>query len=247
MKPWTVSIAALVATIWAASGAQAAAVPGQGTWETTLQARDLDGNGTTDAFYDTVLDITWLGSGSEGTFDWAGAKAWAAQDRFGLSGWRLPTIVDTGSPLCDYSTAGGTDCGFNVQTKSGDPTRYEVGQTVYSEMAHLFYVTLGNKGACTPGDPVCSTEQPGWGLSNTGAFQNLLPFDYYSGTEYSPGVYAWCFSNRGGFQGPAAIDGALYGLAVHDGNVGVPVPEPATWTLLMAGLLMLFARRRLPR
>ena len=123
----------------------------------------MDGNGTTGC-YDTVLDITWLGSGSEGTFDFAGAKAWAAQDRFGLSGWHLPTIVDTGSPLCDYSTAGGTaDCGFNVQTKSGIQPGTRLDQTVYSEMAHLFYVTLGNKGACTPGDPVCSTEQPGWG------------------------------------------------------------------------------------
>ena len=35
-------------------------VPGQGTWETTLQARNLDGDTTTDAFYDTALSITWL-------------------------------------------------------------------------------------------------------------------------------------------------------------------------------------------
>ena len=36
-------------------------VTGQGTWETTLQARDLDGNlSTAEAYYDTDLDITWL-------------------------------------------------------------------------------------------------------------------------------------------------------------------------------------------
>ena len=40
--------------------AQSAAVSGQGTWETTLQARDVDANGVVDAYYDTVLDITWL-------------------------------------------------------------------------------------------------------------------------------------------------------------------------------------------
>ena len=28
--------------------------------QATLQARDLDGNGVTDAFYDTTLNITWL-------------------------------------------------------------------------------------------------------------------------------------------------------------------------------------------
>lgn len=43
----------------AASLAQAAPIPGQGTWETTLQGRDLDGNfGSFEAYYDTVLDIT---------------------------------------------------------------------------------------------------------------------------------------------------------------------------------------------
>lgn len=36
-------------------------IPGQGTWETTLQARDFDGNmNTVEAYYDTVLNITWL-------------------------------------------------------------------------------------------------------------------------------------------------------------------------------------------
>ena len=39
----------------------AVGVSGQGTWETTLQGRDLDGNAATfEAYYDTVLDITWL-------------------------------------------------------------------------------------------------------------------------------------------------------------------------------------------
>ena len=38
--------------------ATAAAVPGQGTWEATLQARDLDGDTITDAFNDTALNIT---------------------------------------------------------------------------------------------------------------------------------------------------------------------------------------------
>ena len=43
-----------------AGAAQAAGVPGQGTWETTLQARDLNGDSVTDTFYDTALNITWL-------------------------------------------------------------------------------------------------------------------------------------------------------------------------------------------
>src|SRR3989304_3890046 len=43
------------------TAAHAGSVTGQGSWETTLQARDLDGNTSTiEAYYDTVLHITWL-------------------------------------------------------------------------------------------------------------------------------------------------------------------------------------------
>ena len=38
-----------------------AAISGQGTWESTLLARDFDGNmSTVEAYYDTVLGITWV-------------------------------------------------------------------------------------------------------------------------------------------------------------------------------------------
>jgi hypothetical protein len=39
----------------------AAGISGQGTWETTLLPRDLDGNpATLEAYYDTDLNVTWL-------------------------------------------------------------------------------------------------------------------------------------------------------------------------------------------
>ena len=45
-----------------AAPAGAAVVSGLGTWATTLLGRDLDGDLTNgfEAYYDTVLDITWL-------------------------------------------------------------------------------------------------------------------------------------------------------------------------------------------
>lgn len=44
-----------------------AAVPGQGTWKSTLKARDLDGDSSTgEAYYDTTLDITWLADANAG-------------------------------------------------------------------------------------------------------------------------------------------------------------------------------------
>jgi hypothetical protein len=67
-----------------------------GTWETTLQARDFDSNLTTaEAYYDTVLDITWLADANYAgtTMNWTTATAWAAGlDPYGsgITGWRLP-------------------------------------------------------------------------------------------------------------------------------------------------------------
>ncbi len=73
----------------------AAAISGQGTWETTLLGRDLDGNDATfEAYYDTVLDITWLadanyaqtsGYDADGMMDYRLAS-------LGFSNWRLPRI-----------------------------------------------------------------------------------------------------------------------------------------------------------
>lgn len=64
-----------------------------GAAHAALQNRDLDGNGVTDAFYDTVLDITWLRDANvNGGGGWATAVAWA--DNYSIGGysdWRLPT------------------------------------------------------------------------------------------------------------------------------------------------------------
>ena len=154
--------------------------------------------------YDTDLNITWLrnanaGVGSsfddgfsttDGRITWANANNWANTLTVGsYSGWRLPTMVDTGAPGCDFSIAGGTDCGYNVQTAS-------------SEMAHLYYVSLSNLNYCPPGDATCAGgPQAGWGLTNTGNFQNLQPYAYWSRTEYAPGLdNAWYFVTEVGNQ-----------------------------------------------
>ena len=140
LKTWAATCALVLA-----GNAGAVGVSGQGTWETTLQPRDLDGDTVTDAFYDAELNITWLRNANvNGQMAWADANAWAANLVVGAySDWRLPTMIDTGAPGCDFSLAGGTDCGYNMQTKTGT--------TVFSEMAHLYYVTLGNKAYYAPG------------------------------------------------------------------------------------------------
>jgi len=97
----------------------AASVSGQGTWETTLLARDFDGvTSTIEGYYDTVLDITWLAdANTNGQMNWADATAWAAGLTVGgVGGWRLPTSEES---LCS---------GYNCT----------------SELDSLFISTLGN-------------------------------------------------------------------------------------------------------
>jgi hypothetical protein len=195
----------------------------------------------TDAFYDTELNVTWLrDANANGLMNWNAAQKWANNLVVGgYSGWRLPTIVDTGAPGCDISYAGGTDCGYAVQTKFGS--------IVYSELAHLYYTTLGNKAYCAPGIVTCNSAQPGWGLTNTGNFQNMQSDDYWSGTEYAPDTSsAWTFIALYGFQGYVSKDDALYAVAVRPGDVTAAIPEPETYALMLAGLtaLVVMQRRR---
>ncbi len=240
---WAV-IALLVVTLNVLAVANAASVGGQGTWESTLQGRDLDGNlSTTEAYYDTVLDITWLADAYYvgALMDWTTANAWAANLNLnGITGWRLPTVMGTGMSACIYAFTG-TDCGYNVRTTSGS--------TVYSEMASLFYDTLGNLGLH---DTSGSAPQQGWGLTNTGPFSNVQSYYYWSATEYAPDTLnAWDFYFNDGYQDNLnKSSGLLYAWAVHSGNVGVSVvPVPAALWLFGSGLAGLIgvARKRRQR
>jgi hypothetical protein len=221
-------------------GEARAGVPGQGTWETTLLGRDISGNAVAGSsasavfLYDTELDITWLRNANiNGSMDWGAAKAWASGLNVGgFTNWRLPTMVNTAWG-CDFANSG-TDCGYNVQTK--------VGSTVYSEMAHLWYVGLGNK---TYFDTSGNGPQPGWGLTNTGDFQNLQDGPYWSGLEYAPDTdRAWFFYIGNGGQFDVGKANGLYALAVRSGDVAAPVPEPHAVMLLLAGLVVVGAARR---
>jgi hypothetical protein len=232
----------------------AAPVSGQGTWETTLQARDLDGNAVTvEGYYDTVLDITWLaeanyaqtsGRTTNGYLNLQDSQTWVAGLNInGITGWRLPMMLDTGPGGCNDATSievySGTDCGYNVQTGSA-------ATTVFSEMASMYYDTLGNLAYY---DTSGIGPQPGYGLTNSGPFDGILR--------------SYWFSSGGKFQFdiPTAID--QYGLqvtaervnafeadgaawVVHDGDVGSPVPIPAAAWLFGSGLigLLAFSRRR---
>ena len=233
----------------------AASISGQGTWETTLQGRDLDGNlSTAEAYYDTSLNITWLadanagagsafddipwngGSTTDGLMTWSSATAWAAGlNPYGsnITGWRLPTTNDVGNDGETYTNIyQGVDYGYNI--------------TAYSEMSHMFYTTLGDKAYCTTSG---SCSQAGWGLTNTGPFSNLQSDAYWAATEYAPYTYnAWLFYFYDGYQLNLYKTYNYYAWAVHSGDVGAPaVPVPAAVWLFgsgLAGLLGMSRKRR---
>jgi hypothetical protein len=237
-------IVASLATVFVSGAAQAA-----------LQGRDLNGSaGSFEAYYDTDLDITWLadanyaqtsGYDADGRMTWAAANTWAANLSYynpltnqTYADWRLPTTTDTGTTGCDFAYSG-TDCGYNVDPAS-------------SEMAHLYFVTLGNQSYRTTtglvGDAYAGGANSFSTLDNVGPFINFQSYLYWSGTEYAPDTTAWSFGTKFGDQGYYDLlnfnnSSSFYALAVSPGDVGA-VPEAETYALMLAGLGLIGWRAR---
>ncbi|RJQ55296.1 MAG: DUF1566 domain-containing protein [Nitrospiraceae bacterium] len=191
-----------------------------------LELRGTDSLGVR-LIYDSDLDVTWYDhTNSYNT--WQNQMDWVSALTVDFGGtiyddWRLPSTVDG---IFSLGYDGTTTAGYNITS---------------SEMGHLFYTGLENKGYC---DASANCPQPGWGLTNTGPFLNLRPYTYWSGTEYAADtVFAWSFSNNYGYQGSYNKDyNPYYAVAVRPGDVAV-VPEPVSMMLFGIGAVLLVALR----
>ena len=257
-------LSAVLASAILGTPALAAPVSGQGTWETTLQARDLDGNAATaEAYYDTVLNITWQANANlaltekygqgpfmtgDGRMERPNAAAWLAgmnaAGYLGFSDWRFPATFDPGIPGCNYPRfplpyAGypDQDCGYNVNPAT-------------SEMAHLYYMTLGNESLYdTSGNYTnCINILPNYQcMTNKGPFTNLFNASYLSGTQVAGAENVnFLFDFIFGVQDAAGGSYNINVWAVHDGDIGSPVPiPPAVWLFGSALGVMGVMRRKI--
>lgn len=173
-------------------------------------------------FISTSGDLTWSSA-----HQWIGAMN--KNNYLGFNDWRLPNMIDGGLPGCyDYSY-NGTECGFNVDTATG-------------ELAHLFYDVLGNKAFY---DASGAGPQAGWGLVNKGPFINLQSGQYWYDQEYGGpgGGLAWDFSFQTGDQRMDTYNGGGYALVLRTGDI-TPLSVPATAWLFGSGLLGLLGMAR---
>lgn len=239
----TIRMAALggLATLAMTSAAQAA-----------LQGRDLDGSlATHEAYYDTVLDITWLADANyaktssydaDGAMTWVDANTWAANLSFynpltnqTYDDWRLPTVDPINGSTFNYNVSfnGSTDFGYNITSPQ-------------SEMAYMYYVNLGNPSFTTPAGASsgCYVNSSNTCLDNVGPFVNLQPYVYWSATEYAPSpANAWLFTMHQGAQDRYGKTSSFYAWAVSPGDVAA-VPEAETYALMLAGLGLIAWRAR---
>jgi hypothetical protein len=181
----------------------------------SLVVNGVDSTTGAKLIYDTDLDVTW--------YDYADQNS-SALWLGGASAWAADLSV---------TTANGT-----VYTDWRLPSTVQgSGNANLGEMGYLYYTELGNSA--------------GW-LTNQGPFTNLLTgYDGYCWTStpsawYGDGTaYAhYRFAFRSGNQGSYSDYQEMRAFAVHDGNVGSPVPVPAAVWLLGSGLVGLLGIRR---
>jgi hypothetical protein len=147
----------------------------------TLFPRDLDGNAATiEAYYDDVLNITWLANASQsetpnhlgipmistsGEMSWDTAQVWIAAVNalnggaglLGVNTWRLPSVSPVNGVSFDATLSfdGSTDASYQLSApiSANNPSGQSAGFTG-SELAYHYYNNFGALGLCFGSGPV---------------------------------------------------------------------------------------------
>ncbi|MBL8200438.1 MAG: thrombospondin type 3 repeat-containing protein [Chromatiales bacterium] len=214
----------------------------------TLHGRAPLTPGGTDyqAYYDDVLDITWLADGNLvathafgvtdiywsssfaawGVMTWDTQQEWIARmnaaNYLGRSDWRIVAAFDLDGP--DPDDLGNDGCNSsNNGTDCGFNLHPGAG-----ELAHLYYYTLGNIGGrdINGVKDECDTNRPAPPacLTNTGPFTNFLPDHYWTGLECPASLcgvdgLAVEFNARIGAMGLQAKTRGNFAWPVRDGDI----------------------------
>jgi hypothetical protein len=227
-SPYHFSIAAvsLLLLSWLPTAANAVAVPGQGTWESTLFARDINGDGTVDAYFDSTRNVTWLADAkaikgtsfddgfniNDGKVTYDSAKTWlAGLNVYGVTGWRFPGadlvpmygVTLGNSSIPGSPTTGWTNTGpFLNVPDFGVSGWYWRGDTPFQDNPFP-----------APGEPLKS---------------NILAADSLGAPIYI-----------------VAVTASYNAWAVKSGDVPVAaIPEPTTWALMLLGVGALAWRQK---
>ena len=197
------------------------------------------------AYYDTVLNITWLANAnlaatatfgfendisSAGSMRWETANSWVAgmnaaggTGYLGYNDWRLPTVRPVDGIQLNFSARTSdatTDWGY-AETGTG---WVDVNGVQASELGHMYYVNLNGVA--------------GEGLLSSGPFYNIQYHSYFTNMGSFEDGNVWIFNMQPGEQTKTYLNQDLFAWAVRDGDVAVStVPVPAAVWLFGSGLI----------
>lgn len=196
--------------------AHSSPVTGQGTWEKTLLGRDINRN----AVEATSVNAVYLYDTTINVTWLRDANINGEKDWYRANSWAANLVTGNGvNAINDWRLP-----------------------SFSSEMASLYFTTLGNKAAYDKN----GVRQPGQLVPNTGSFLNFMTGLYWLIDKSETNEYSYfAFNTFYGSKNTFNMSDNYYAMAVRTGDVLVSsepvisVPEPKTHVMLLFGLSLM--------